>query len=260
LLGILDLHSEIITDNNNTKNNNIKNNKINYDTMKKKEIEKLLLLAEEQGNGNYKKQNDVLNINFNSNQVKYPPIILSKYEKICFQKAKERQLNRLNNGIEQIAAGKKFNGIAFQSEPSEIIFTDFEIGKKYKKNVFFTNTSYTFNSFKLLELSEDIVELFTISYERMGRMSAGVSVHIEIVFSPKKNIDIHSGKFLRFKLFIFVELLCFISFKFIRFLFVALFVSFHSITNLILCYFFGMMFCLYLCRCINCFVLSYFIS
>ena len=184
-----------MTDNNNSKNNNDKNNKINYDTIKKKEIGKLLLLAAEQGNGNFKKQNDTSNINFNTNQVKYPPIILSKYEKNCFQKAKERQLNRLNNGIEQIAAGKKFIGIAFQSEPSEIIFTDFEIGKKYKKNIFFTNTSYAFNSFKLSELSEDIVELFTISYERMGRMSAGVSVNIEIVFSPKKNIDVHSGKF-----------------------------------------------------------------
>ena len=192
----MDLHSEVTTDNYNSKNND-KNKIINYDTIKKKKIEKLLILAEEQGNGNFKKQNDTSNINFNTNQVKYPPIILSKYEKNCFQKAKERQLNRLNNGIEQIAAGKKFNGIAFQSEPSEIIFTDFEIGKKYKKNIFFTNTSYTFNSFKLLELSEDIVELFTISYERMGRMSAGVSVNIEIIFSPKKNVDIHSGNCLK---------------------------------------------------------------
>ena len=190
--GILDLHSEIL-ENNNSKNEN-KNKVLNYDTMKKKEIENLLLLAEEQGIGNFKKQNDTLNVN---HYLKYPPIILSKYEKNCFQKAKERQLNRLTNGIEQIAARKKLKGIAFQAEPSEILFTDFEIGKKYKKNIFFTNTSYTFNSFKLLELPEDIVELITISYERMGRMSAGVSVNIEIIFSPKNNVDIHSGKFQR---------------------------------------------------------------
>jgi hypothetical protein len=212
LLGILDLHSEIIIDNDSKNINN--KNKINYDTIKKKEIEKLLSLAEEQGNGNFKKQNDTLNINLNSDQVKYPPIVLSKYEKNCFQKAKERQLNRLNNGIEQIAAGKKFNGIAFQSEPSEIIFTDFEIGKKYKKNIFFTNTSYTFNSFKLLELSEEIVELITISYERMGRMSAGVSVNIEIIFSPKKNIDIHSGIFNQYCC-AFLLLYCIVLFHFI---------------------------------------------
>ena len=177
-------------DNINLKNNNKKND---YEMIKKKEINKLLILAKEQGNGVIKKQNETSNTNFTTNQIKYPPIKLSKFEKNCFQKAKERQFNRLHNGIEQIAAGKKFNGIAFQSEPSEIIFTDFEIGKKYKKNIFFTNTSYTFNSFKLLELSEEIVELFTISYERMGRMSAGVSVNIEIIFSPKKNIDIHAG-------------------------------------------------------------------
>ena len=183
--------SEMTIDNNNSKN---KNKKYDYESIKKRGIDKLLKLAQEQGTEILKKENETLNNNLISKQVKYPPIILSKFEKNCFQKAKERQLNRLNNGIEQIAAGKIFTGIAFVPNPSEIIFTDFEIGKKYKKNIFFTNTSYSFNSFKLVELSEDLVELFTISYERMGRMSAGVSVNIEIIFSPKRNIDIHSGK------------------------------------------------------------------
>lgn len=183
----------MIINNHNLKNEN-KNKKNDYEMIKKKEINKLLILSKEKGNGIIKKQNETLNNNFTANQVKYPPITLSKFEKNCFQKAKERQLNRLNNGIEQIAAGKIFNGIAFVADPCEIIFTDFEIGKKYKKNISFTNTSYSFNSFKLVEMSEDIVEYFAISYERMGRMSAGVSVNIEIIFSPKRNIDIHSGR------------------------------------------------------------------
>ena len=219
-------------DNINLKNNNKKND---YEMIKKKEINKLLILAKEQGNGVIKKQNETSNTNFTTNQIKYPPIKLSKFEKNCFQKAKERQFNRLNNGTEQIAAGKIFNGIAFVADPCEIIFTDFEIGKKYKKNIFFTNTSYSFNSFKLVEMSEDIVEYFTISYERMGRMSAGVSVNIEIVFSPKRNIDIHSGKILKFKrvvsccLNLINNLLCSICFYFFNLNFPLDVISFYDI-------------------------------
>ena len=67
-------------------------------------------------------------------------------------------------------------------------------------------------------MSEDIVECFTISYERMGRMSAGVSVNIEIIFSPKRNVDIHSGEIMNLKkcfwLFNFINsVFCWICFS-----------------------------------------------
>eukprot|EP01033_Poteriospumella_lacustris_P001415 gene1415-1025_t len=83
-----------------------------------------------------------------------------------------------------------FQGDAFASTPSIILFKDFEVGRTYRKVFTLTNVSYTFNSFKMLDLKDDIIDFFTITFEKPGRMSAGMSCSVEIVFKPQLNKDI----------------------------------------------------------------------
>lgn len=44
--------------------------------------------------------------------------------------------------------GKFYNGPKFISDPSEIIFKDFEPGLEMKQTIILTNVSFAFNSFK----------------------------------------------------------------------------------------------------------------
>jgi hypothetical protein len=113
----------------------------------------------------------------------------------------------MKNGTEQYAtAGKIYTGSGFISKPHEILFLDFEVNKKYKKVLIFTNVSYTFNSFKLLNIHDDFIDFFTVTYEKLGRMSAGVGVNIEIIFNPKINEDIHTGLYLYAYIDIFLNI------------------------------------------------------
>ena len=173
------------------------------------EVKKILKIALEENGGIIPKKNTTDSTECST---KFPAPVLSKFEKDAFERAKDRQVNRLKNGIEQVASGRTYKGAAYVAKPSEIIFKDFEVGKKYKKVFLFTNTSYTFNSFKFLDFPDEHADFFTVSYERMGRMSAGVSANIEIVFSPKINEDIYTGSN-----FIF---LCYYCFFVIIFVFV----------------------------------------
>ena len=92
----------------------------------------------------------------------------------------------------QVVWGKEFQGAAFISKPAKIVFKDFDVGKKMKIRFSLTNVSYTFNSFKLLDLDDEIKDFFEITYTKPGRMSAGTSCSILIEFEPKLNQDIVS--------------------------------------------------------------------
>jgi hypothetical protein len=122
--------------------------------------------------------------------VKYHTRALSKFERDSLDRAKVRHHDRIDYGVPQIAGGKVFQGDAFASTPSTILFKDFEVGRSYRKVFTLTNVSYTFNSFKMLDLKDSIIDFFTITFERPGRMSAGMSCSIEIVFKPQLNKDI----------------------------------------------------------------------
>ena len=63
--------------------------------------------------------------------------------------ARKSQRLRLENGTEQVAAGRVFAGVAFISNPEVVEFRDFEVGKVYETRVQLTNVSYSFNSFKV---------------------------------------------------------------------------------------------------------------
>ena len=121
---------------------------------------------------------------------KYPVAGLSKFERSSLARASEKHRDRIELGTEQVAGGRTFKGVAFVSKPDQILFQDFEVGKKYKKHFTLTNVSYTFNSFKLLDLTDEFIDFFVINYEKPGRMSAGVSCSLEIAFTPKINSDI----------------------------------------------------------------------
>lgn len=123
---------------------------------------------------------------------KYKTVELSKFEQDSFERAKAMQKQRVVDGTQQVAGGKVFRGDAFVSHPSRIEFVDFEVGKMYRKRFTLTNVSYTFNSFRILPLSDDIIDFFEITFEKPGRMSAGVSCSIDIRFSPKINKDINN--------------------------------------------------------------------
>ena len=123
---------------------------------------------------------------------KYKTVQLTKFEQDCFERAKERQQKRVEEGTQQVAGGKVFKGQAFVAHPSVIEFVDFDVGKTYRKRFILTNTSYTFNSFRILPLADDVIDFFEITFDKPGRMSAGVSCSIDVRFSPKLNQDIDS--------------------------------------------------------------------
>ncbi|CAM9260061.1 unnamed protein product, partial [Ectocarpus fasciculatus] len=114
----------------------------------------------------------------------------SKFEKDSLKRAQNRMQTRRVEGVTQVAAGKTFKGAAFVSSPAVLEYKDFQVGKVYRKKFTLTNVSYSFNSFQLLPLKDDIIDFFEIVYEKPGRMSAGVSCSLEITFTPKINNDI----------------------------------------------------------------------
>ena len=119
---------------------------------------------------------------------------LSKFELECRAKAQERQRQALIMGAPQTTAGYTFAGkAAFLPKPAIVEFLDFEPGKEYKHKFSLTNTSLTFNSFKLLELPNNVRDFFEVSYDKPGRMSAGTSCSVEVVFRPSANSDIRTA-------------------------------------------------------------------
>lgn len=76
------------------------------------------------------------------------------------EKAKKRQ----KDGIvkPQVVAGREFKGIAFISKPDKIIFKDFTVGVPHTQTILLTNVSFSFNSFKLLPLNDNIKVRFFI--------------------------------------------------------------------------------------------------
>lgn len=155
---------------------------LNGDDVEKKEL--LKLTVEEEGNlGN-------ANQLYNAASPKYKTTALSKFERDALDRAKDRARDRVEEGVEQIAGGRTFHGPSFVSKPAELSFVDFDVGRKYKKRFTLTNVSYTFNSFKYLDFDDSVIDFFEVTFEKPGRMSAGMSCFLDIEFTPKVNQDI----------------------------------------------------------------------
>lgn len=123
---------------------------------------------------------------------RYKPVALSKFERDALDRAVDRQRDRVELGVSQVAGGKVFKGDSFASTPGVLLFKDFDVGKVYKKHFALTNVSYSFNSFKLLDIDDEYIDFFTIKYDKPGRMSAGMSCSLDITFKPQLNKDIHT--------------------------------------------------------------------
>jgi len=150
------------------------------------DLVKILKVAEEATGDSVGSQSGA----YDSEESRYKTVALTKFEKDCFESAKQAQTSRLTQGTEQVAGGRTFKGEGFVSKPHILEFKDFEVGQVYKKRFILTNASYTFNSFRLLNLTDDVIDFFEISFEKPGRVSAGVSCPLDIVFAPKTNKDI----------------------------------------------------------------------
>ncbi|CAK9111468.1 Cilia- and flagella-associated protein 74 [Durusdinium trenchii] len=113
---------------------------------------------------------------------------LSVLEKSMLARSRESHLKNIVQ--DQVVWGKRFEGTPFISKPVSLRFKDFVVGKTHTKVFSLTNVSNTFNSFKVLDLPDDVRNFFTITYDKPGRMSAGVSCKLRIDFDPKVDADI----------------------------------------------------------------------
>lgn len=75
----------------------------------------------------------------------------------------------------------------------KIVFKDFEVGQVYVEHRKLINISWSFNSFKILPLSEEFQRCFEISYKPPGRISAGIDVPLKIMFFPQSRQNISTS-------------------------------------------------------------------
>jgi hypothetical protein len=79
--------------------------------------------------------------------------------------------------------------LPFTAEPPRVIFKDYDPMKTYTATVVFTNTSCRVNTFKSLPVPVEIASFFEVVASPPGRMSAGMTTEINIVFRPPAGYD-----------------------------------------------------------------------
>ena len=117
---------------------------------------------------------------------------LSNLEKKMIRDARERQ--RQNICRPQVVMGKTYEKAGFTSSPAAVEFRDYDPDNlvPLARTFTLTNTSLSFNSFKVLPLPDSIRDLFKIEFKPPGRMSAGISCKIKVTFHPRVPQDINS--------------------------------------------------------------------
>eukprot|EP00002_Diphylleia_rotans_P034806 TRINITY_DN7509_c0_g1_i2.p1 TRINITY_DN7509_c0_g1~~TRINITY_DN7509_c0_g1_i2.p1 ORF type:complete len:601 (+),score=91.24 TRINITY_DN7509_c0_g1_i2:1531-3333(+) len=114
---------------------------------------------------------------------------LSTFEKKVLAQRMKQHKESIGNK-KQVVLGKEFKGHAFIPKPEKIIFKDFDVGQIYKQKIVLTNVSFTFNTFKLLDIQPQYKDFFEVHYTPPGYMSAGLTCDIQVTFTPKINEDI----------------------------------------------------------------------
>ena len=79
--------------------------------------------------------------------------------------------------------------MAFVPRPAVVDFKDFDVGKTYHCRFTLTNASLTFNSFKVMDMADNVRDFRGQLREAQG-MSAGTSCTIDVTFKPQVNEDI----------------------------------------------------------------------
>jgi hypothetical protein len=118
----------------------------------------------------------------------------NQYIKLAQERALDKALQLKNQGLQRgqskVVCGKAYTSVSpFISDPPALNFTDFLPRNTYSATLLLTNTSFTFNSLKVLPIPPEFYDFFEISYECPGRMSAGTSFPIKVTFKPQQNHD-----------------------------------------------------------------------
>lgn len=79
---------------------------------------------------------------------------------------------------------------SFKVEPSEVVFSDFEVGKTYEARVLVTNVG-KLSKFRVLPISPGHRSLFTIKYDVPPNIAPGLQWPVTIFFHPTTENDVH---------------------------------------------------------------------
>ncbi|KAM9370127.1 cilia- and flagella-associated protein 74 [Phaethornis superciliosus] len=100
----------------------------------------------------------------------------------------EKKIEEFQTGIhKQRASSRESKGCAFYSKPSCIHFKDFDVGQIYKKKIVLINASYSVNYCRLVGTSEWLKEFISIHFDPPGKIAAGMSCEVVVMFKPKIN-------------------------------------------------------------------------
>lgn len=118
------------------------------------------------------------------------PRPLSKLEQQYMAQARERQKTVMVKP--QTVCGVTFKGRAFAPSPEAIEFVDFAPGERYSARLRLTNTSRSFNTFKVLPFPPELADVLSVTYEHPGRLSAGTGCALTVHFNPVKAVDVEA--------------------------------------------------------------------
>lgn len=110
--------------------------------------------------------------------------------------AVRRRSEAIARGEDRPVCGKRYPGQKyFLSQPAVVTFKDFAVGDDIDPvHVAITNVSFRDNSFRLVGIADEpLADLFAITYERPGRMAAGITVNVTVAFTPTSNVDIDTS-------------------------------------------------------------------
>ncbi|KFP08340.1 Uncharacterized protein KIAA1751, partial [Calypte anna] len=108
--------------------------------------------------------------------------------KVVGKERSEKKQEEFQTGIhKQRVSGREMKGCAFYSKPSCIHFKDFDVGQIYKKKIVLINASYSVNYCRLVGTSEWLKDFISIHFDPPGKIAAGMSCEVVVMFKPKVN-------------------------------------------------------------------------
>ncbi|KAA0149400.1 hypothetical protein FNF29_05953 [Cafeteria roenbergensis] len=103
--------------------------------------------------------------------------------------AQARERIRQGRTGAQVVLGREFKGASMVPHPRTINFRDFDPGQEHRIRLTLTNGSLSFVSLRLLPLPDDITDMFEVKFKPPGRMSAGTSVPVTVIFRPPVSLN-----------------------------------------------------------------------
>ncbi|XP_062855274.1 cilia- and flagella-associated protein 74 [Trichomycterus rosablanca] len=95
-----------------------------------------------------------------------------------------------SKAVKKAPGVKEMKGPSFVSKPEIVMFKDFDLEKTYRKKVVLTNVLTSTNYCRFVEVSQNLVDFISISFEPPGPMSAGMACELEVVFKSLLNEDL----------------------------------------------------------------------